>query len=76
MKLYNIVVQNNLSEEPFSFNAVAESIDFDEAQTLAEDYLINDCGYTRSDFDENDLDVLECYVIDEVDGYKVKLVKE
>lgn len=77
MKLYNIVVNNELSGEPFSFNAVGKNIDFDTALDLAVKYLIDDCGYDEDDYlDTDELEVIECYAIDEVDGYKVKLVKE
>ena len=73
MKLYNIVVNDIFSGEPFSFNAVGENITFSDALELAKDYLDNEGGY---DADTNDLEVIECYAVTEVDGYKIKLVKE
>lgn len=73
MKLYNIVVNNCFSGEPYSFNAVGENISFDDAHKLAKDYLVGE-GY--DDIDDEEIDVVECYTIDDVDGYKIKLVKE
>lgn len=75
MKLYNINVVNHYDGEPFSFNAVAKYLTDSMAMELAKKYIVDELGEELYEGIEEDLDVLECYAIDEVDGYKVKLVK-
>lgn len=77
MKLHHILVVNNgLGDEAFGFHAVADYVTESTAMELAKKYIVDEFGEELYENIENDLEVLEYYAVDKVDGYRIKLIKE